>query len=91
VRSPAARKAVLSVGSDDGVKAWLNGRPAVSRDGSRAAAPGQERVDVDLSAGWNEVLLKITQGNGGWGYYLEFLTADGKPMPDLLFSPVRAD
>ncbi|MCY3017894.1 MAG: NEW3 domain-containing protein [Planctomycetota bacterium] len=87
VKCPTARKAVLSVGSDDGVKAWLNGKEVVADNASRGAAPGQDKADVELVAGWNELLLKITQGGGGWGLYADLLTPDGKPMDDLSFAP----
>jgi hypothetical protein len=87
VKSPAARKALFSAGSDDGVRAWLNGKLVVSNNASRGAAPGQEKVGVDLNAGWNELVMKITQGGGGWGLYADFLTPDGQPLPDLTYAP----
>jgi hypothetical protein len=86
VKSPTARKAKLSAGSDDGIKAWVNGKVVVSNNCDRGAAPGQENVEVDLQAGWNQMLLKITQGGGGWGFYCELQTPDGKPMPDLVYA-----
>jgi len=89
VKTPAARRAMLSVGSDDGIKAWINGKLVVTNNVSRGAAPGQEQVVLDLDAGWNEVLLKITQGTGGWGFYFELLTPDGQPMPDLIYAPTK--
>ena len=87
VKSPAARKALFSAGSDDGVRAWLNGKLIVSSNASRGAAPGQEKVAVDLNAGWNELLMKITQGGDGWGLYADFLTPEGQPLPDLTYAP----
>jgi hypothetical protein len=42
---------------------------------------------VELRAGWNEVLLKITQDHSGWGFYLDLLGPDGPPMPELLYAP----
>jgi hypothetical protein len=89
VKSPDARRAMISAGSDDGIKIWVDGDLKVSHDLSRGAAPGQEEQPVDLRAGWNEVLLKITQGDGGWGFYFDLLTPDGQPLPDLVYSPTR--
>ena len=97
VRSARRQKALLSAGSDDSIKAWLNGTLAISHDIQRGAAQGQEKVPIILEAGWNQVLLKITQGHGGWGFYLDVLTPDGKPMKGLVYglgdaravSPVR--
>jgi len=87
VKCPAARKAIFSAGSDDGVRAWLNGKLVASNNASRGAAPGQEKVDVELSAGRNELLMKITQGGGGWGLYADFLAPGGQPMADLQWAP----
>jgi len=85
VRSPRRQKALLSAGSDDSIKAWLNGTLVISHDIQRGAAPGQETVPITLETGWNRVLLKITQGHGGWGFYLDVQTPDGKPMKGLVY------
>lgn len=87
VKSPDARKAIMSVGSDDGVKAWINGKQVIATNTSRAATPDQDEASVDLKAGWNEVLLKITQGGGEWGYYFDLLDPQKKPMTDLVYGP----
>jgi hypothetical protein len=87
VKSPTARKAMLSAGSDDGGKTWINGHEVLNVPGSRSAKPGQDRVAVELTEGWNEVLVKVTQSHGGWGFYFDMLTPDGAPMADLVYSP----
>ncbi len=89
VKSPDARKALVSAGSDDGGKTWLNGTLILSVPGARSAAPGQDRVPVDLKAGWNEVLVKVPQSHGGWGFYFDLLAPDGKPMTDLLYAQAK--
>jgi hypothetical protein len=86
VKSSKAQPVKLAVGSDDGIKAWLNGKPLIANDASRGAAPRQDEAAGELKAGWNEVLLKITQGDGGWGFFCEFLGNDGKEVPGLVFS-----
>ena len=89
VKSPDARKALVSAGSDDGGKTWLNGKLILSVPGSRSAAPGQDRVAVELKAGWNEVVLKVPQSHGGWGFYFDLLTPEGRPMTDLHYAPAK--
>ena len=79
------RKALLSAGSDDSIKPGLNGALYINPDIQRGAAPGQEKILVELRTGWNRVLLKITQGHGGWGFYFDMLTPDGKPIPGLVY------
>jgi hypothetical protein len=86
VKSPTARKALISAGSDDGGKTWLNGKLILSKPGARSAAPGQDKAEVEFKEGWNEVLTKIPQTHGGWGFYLDILTPDGKLMPDLVYA-----
>jgi len=72
VYSPAERKTRMLVGSDDGVRVWINGRLIHSNPIYRGAYPDQDRVTVDLKQGWNKVLIKVLQGTGGWGFYLRF-------------------
>lgn len=83
VRSPAARRALLSVGSDDAVKVWLGGRLVLDHYVGRAAAPDQDQVEVSLAAGWNPLLVKVTEGKGAWGSYLRLSTPEGRALPDL--------
>jgi hypothetical protein len=58
-----------SMGSNDGVKLWLNGELLLSSKASRVARPGDESVVLQLKKGLNTVLLKIDQLGGGWGFY----------------------
>jgi uncharacterized membrane protein len=89
VKSPEARK-VLCVGTaDDGMKAWVNGTLVPGDEKKGGAWPG--KAPAELKAGWNEVLLKITQDAGGWGFTFDLVAPDGKPMPDLAWSARPAD
>ncbi len=82
VFSPDDRRVPLLVGSDDGVKIWINGGLVHANPAYRAAAPDQDKVMVDLKKGWNSVLIKVLQGAGGWGFFVRF--AD--PEKDLRWS-----
>jgi len=68
--SPEPRQVTLLVGSDDGVKLWVNEALVLTNPAYRGAYPDQDRVSVNLKAGWNKVLIKVLQGSGGWGFYL---------------------
>ena len=59
----------LSLGSDDGLKVYLNGRVILSNNVGRAAAPNQEKVNLPLKKGKNYLLLKIHNGGGASGFY----------------------
>lgn len=67
VWSDSSRKAVFEIGSDDGIKFWLNGALVHSYDVERLVNPGDDQVEVTLQQGWNNLLLKIDQRVGEWG------------------------
>ena len=68
IESIHARECVLKVGSDDGICIWLNGKLVLNKDMIRAYAQGTDDVPVFLKAGFNRILVKVTQGDGGWGF-----------------------
>ncbi len=76
VQSPDDRRTHILLGSDDGVRLWINDELVHSNPAYRGAEPDQDRVYVHLKKGWNKVLIKILQGAGGWGFY--FRAADPK-------------
>jgi mono/diheme cytochrome c family protein len=59
----------LSLGSDDGVKVWLNGALVLSKKVSRAALPDQELITLELISGENQLVVKIVNGGGISGFY----------------------
>jgi dienelactone hydrolase len=61
-----AGKALLSIGSDEGLRVWVNGRLVLSRDGLRALTPDEDQVEVELKAGSNDLLVKVIQSVGPW-------------------------
>lgn len=81
--SASAQTAVLELGSDDGIKAWLNGAVILANNTARGAAPAQEKADVMLNAGWNTLLLKITQGTGGWGAFARLADEKGNALTGI--------
>jgi dienelactone hydrolase len=58
-----AGKALLSVGSDDGIRVWLNGKLALTRDSNRSLTPDEDQVEVDMAAGANTLLVKAMASN----------------------------
>ncbi len=81
VFAPTSQQALLALGSDDAVKAWLNRRHVHTHIAHRGASPGQDKVPVELHRGWNEVLMKIVNGGGDWGACARVLSPDGKKLP----------
>ena len=78
-----ATPARLEIGADDGVKVWLNHQFLHGNNASRALSPGSDKMTVNLVAGWNLLLLKVTQNNQGWEYCARFVQPDGSPLGGL--------
>ncbi len=83
--SPTACEAVLSVGSDDGEKTWLNGELITAMDArNRSCTPESETAVVRLKPGENSLLVKVTQGDGNNGHAIRFLEVKTKkPITSL--------
>lgn len=62
---------VVSLGSLKGLKVWLNSELVLSTDPTRSIAPDQEELRLDLQSGTNEILLKLTNDRGPYGFYFE--------------------
>ena len=69
VREPTS--VLVSLGSLKGLKVWLNSELVLSTDPTRNIAPDQEELRLDLRAGTNEILLKLTNDRGAYGFYFE--------------------
>ena len=83
ITSPQEAEAVFEVGSDDGVKVWLNGRQVHAKSAVRPVTPASDKIAVRLAKGENTVLMKIAQGSGDWGFCLRVTAPDGTPMRGL--------
>jgi hypothetical protein len=80
VYSPDERDGWLELGSDDGLAVWLNGEEILRRDVYRVAAPGQDLVPVRLRQGRNDLLLKISQAEGDWGFRCRLADSHGRQL-----------
>lgn len=69
VFSPRSGRALLAVGSDDGVAVWVNGEPVLRAHQGRELALYSDLIWIDLREGDNHVLYKVDQGDGGWGLH----------------------
>ncbi|MEW6217924.1 MAG: DUF2341 domain-containing protein [Thermodesulfobacteriota bacterium] len=83
VYSGSTRSAQLRLGSDDAIAAWLNGVKVHNNPSCRGYSPDQDVVAVTLLKGWNRLLIKVTDGGGGWGFYCRFTNTSGTPLTDL--------
>jgi hypothetical protein len=82
--APQDCRGVLLMGSDDGVKAWLNGEVVHSNNVDRGEVVDQDAAPINLKKGPNELMLKISQGGGGWSACARIVGPDTKPIAGLL-------
>jgi cytochrome c553 len=69
VNSSVAQDVTLSLGSDDGIKVWMDGVELLSKEVYRGVAPDQDSVSVHLQPGEHRLLMKIHNGGGGYGFF----------------------
>ncbi|HIJ73442.1 MAG TPA: hypothetical protein HPP83_04995 [Candidatus Hydrogenedentes bacterium] len=72
--------AVIRLGSDDGNQVWVNGEVVAENRVDRALAVDQDAVNVRLHAGTNTILLKISQGGGGWCFCVRLTDPSGAAL-----------
>ena len=65
--SDAEKPARLEIYSDDGVKAWFNGKLVHSINISRGIQEEPDTVAVTLKEGTNHLMLKVTDDIWAWG------------------------
>ena len=71
---------LMSVGSDDSIRVWLNGSLVHENPASRGANDYQESFEIDLQAGENHLVVAVYQGGGGWSGFFGIdadFSADG--------------
>jgi len=86
VWSPAAQAVRLEMGSDDGIKVWINGKVVHSNNATRPCRPGEDKANADLKQGWNKVLVKITQGGADWAFCIRIVKPDGSAIDGMKVS-----
>jgi hypothetical protein len=62
----------LLLGSDDGCKVFLDRKQVYQHRVLRGALPDQDRVPLHLTAGDHELVLKIEEIDGGFGFFARF-------------------
>jgi DUF2961 family protein len=68
--SPSAGPATLLLGADDAHVLWVNGVRVSARQGRHTSEPDDVAIPVQLRAGWNRILVKVANLDGGWAFQL---------------------
>jgi len=87
IESAAEQEAQLEMGSDDGLKVWLNGSVVHANNAMRGLTVGSDKATITLKQGANTLLLKITQGGGDWKVCCRIRRADGFALEGVTFRP----
>ena len=80
VASKRARKAQMRAGSDDMLTVWVNGKLVHDNEVNRGFHEDEDRFEVELAAGENEILLRIGQGVGQWSFNAKLSGEGGGPL-----------
>ncbi len=74
VNSSENKTCKLGLGSNDGIKVWVNGNLLHANKANRKAEVNQDAVTVPLKKGENTILVKIDKVSNGWGFYFSVLS-----------------
>ncbi|MFO7678382.1 MAG: hypothetical protein R6V50_08415, partial [Thermoplasmatota archaeon] len=85
IYSPIERSAKLLLGSDDGIKVWLNGENIYTNNRWGGWNADQFDVDVWLEQGWNNLLIKISQEGGAYMFSARFADENNESFDDLIY------
>ncbi len=76
----------LEMGSNDGIKAWMNNDLVHLHSVGRGVNLGDDVVEAQLNKGWNTLLLKIiNEGGGGWGACARLRRLDGGHLANVKY------
>jgi 4-amino-4-deoxy-L-arabinose transferase-like glycosyltransferase len=86
VRSPSAQRAFLELaGSDDYMKAWLNGSSLTP--GPVMLSEVAKRRPIDLKAGASFLIVKSCENIGTWYFTARITDESGRDVPDVTTAP----
>ena len=75
----------LEMGSDDGIKAWLNGNLLYDDWAEGGISPREKLVKTKLLKGWNDLMLKVVDQQGGWVGACRIRKPDGTALEGLKY------
>ena len=76
IKMEAPAKILVGVGSDDGIKIFVNGKLVHSNWIARALNPDDDMITLDLNKGSNQILIKVQNIDGDWSFTLRKLGKD---------------
>lgn len=83
--SSSERNAKLLLGSDDGIKVWLNGENVYTNDRYGIWIKDSYSINVKLNKGWNRLLCKISQEGGDYKFSARFTDENLRNFNDIKY------
>jgi hypothetical protein len=77
-------KLVLSLGSNDAIKVWLNGEVEFENNVARGTEPDQDRLPLYLQEGEYDLLFKVANYGNASGFYFKAFDDDGEALLTLI-------
>ncbi len=78
IESSDSRKAMITLGSDDGAKVWINEELVYRKHIWRGAIPDDELIDIQLNKGKNTILVKVENRGAGWELIVRVIDPKGE-------------
>ncbi len=78
LHSPNEQEVILLLGADDAHVLWVNGERVSERQGRNISVADELEIPVRLRAGWNRILLKVADLDGGWAFLLRAADITGQ-------------
>lgn len=63
--------------SSDPIKIWLNGELVYIIENGQNAEQDRQECTLNLKNGWNKLLIKVANGEGGWSVFTRLNNAEG--------------
>jgi HEAT repeat protein len=77
--------ALFEAGADDAIKVWLNGELCYEQWRTGGPEPRSMKADIQLKQGWNELLVKVVDHQGGWEFGGRIRQRDGLELEGLKY------
>jgi hypothetical protein len=81
---PQKRSLDISLGRDDAIKVFLNGKQVLAKEVTGGVAADQDKVTLQLKAGSNDLLIKIVNASGPSGFYFSTVVGISKNIQDII-------
>jgi HEAT repeat protein len=89
VWSSKEQDALFEAGADDAIKVWVNGDLCYEQWRTGGPEPRSMNAEIALKEGWNELLVKVADHQGGWEFGSRIRQRNGLELEGLKYQKVR--